>query len=75
MSADKRPLGGLHGTVHSFRPCMRASLPCIILAQSHAKPRRAGMGSLYLDSSRRAPTEFWSEELEEAGNERVSASF
>lgn len=28
-------------------------------------------GSLYLDSSGKAPTEFWSEELEKAGEERV----
>lgn len=43
-------------------------------SQSHAKPGRAGPGSLYLDSSGKAPTEFWSEELEEAGNETVRPS-
>lgn len=43
-------------------------------SQSHAKPGRVGPGSLYLDSSGKAPTEFWSEELEEAGNETVRPS-
>lgn len=74
MSADEMPLEGLQGT-----PALLLTLYSNVTGMHRPSPepckaQLGGNGSLYLDSSGRAPTEFWSEELEEAGNERVRSS-